>query len=151
MRASRPRGRQLGRGGARARRLRRLLAEDMGLGKTVQTIAHILAQKASGGLGSPVLIVAPTSVLPNWQAEIGRFTPELSVLLLHGPDRHDRHDGIATHEIVLTSYPLLVRDEARLAGETFGLIVGRAGPRPLRLSAGAVRTLEDRGGGADER
>ncbi len=100
-----------------------LLADDMGLGKTVQTIAHIMSQKAGGMQGGPVLIVAPTSVLPNWQAEIARFAPGLSVLLLHGPDRHDRHNAIATHDIVLTSYPLLVRDEAMLAQETFGLVV----------------------------
>ena len=121
-----------------------LLADDMGLGKTVQTIAHIMAQKASGGLGGPVLIVAPTSVLPNWQAEIGRFAPELSVLLLHGPDRHDRHGGIAGHQIVLTSYPLLVRDEARLAEETFGLIVfdeAHMLKNPATAGFGAARRL----------
>lgn len=100
-----------------------LLADDMGLGKTVQTLAHILSQKAGGALTGPVLIVAPTSVLPNWQSEIARFAPVMSVLLLHGPDRRDRHDAIAAHDIVLTSYPLLVRDEAILTGETFGLIV----------------------------
>lgn len=100
-----------------------LLADDMGLGKTVQTLAHILAQKASGALEAPVLIIAPTSVLPNWQAEIARFAPASSVLLLHGSDRHDRHDAIASHDIVLTSYPLLVRDVTRLAEERFGLVV----------------------------
>jgi len=100
-----------------------LLADDMGLGKTVQTLAHIAAQKAGGALDKPVLIIAPTSVLPNWQSEVARFAPTLSVLLLHGPDRHDRHEAIAGHDIVLTSYPLLARDEAALAREAFGLVV----------------------------
>jgi len=100
-----------------------LLADDMGLGKTVQALAHIAAQKAAGGLDKPILIVAPTSVLPNWQAEISRFVPTLSTLLLHGPDRHGRHEDITTHDIVLTSYPLLVRDQAALAGERFGLVL----------------------------
>lgn len=100
-----------------------LLADDMGLGKTVQTLAHIAAQKACGALKRPVLIVAPTSVLPNWQAEIARFAPMLSALLSHGPDRRDRHDSIAAHDIVLTSYPLLVRDAAVLAEESFDLVV----------------------------
>jgi superfamily II DNA or RNA helicase len=100
-----------------------LLADDMGLGKTVQTLAHIMAQKAVGALDKPMLIVAPTSVLPNWQSEVARFAPSLSMLLLHGPDRHDRHETIAGHDIVLTSYPLLVRDEAALSREPFGLAV----------------------------
>lgn len=100
-----------------------LLADDMGLGKTVQTLAHIASQKASGALDKPVLIVAPTSVLPNWQSEIARFAPALSVLLLHGPNRRDRHETIVAHDIVLTSYPLLARDPAALARARFGLIV----------------------------
>jgi len=100
-----------------------LLADDMGLGKTVQALAHIASQKARGTLEKPVLIVAPTSVLPNWQSEIARFAPCLSVLLLHGRERHDRQDLIAAHDIVLTSYPLLVRDQAALAGETFSLVL----------------------------
>ena len=100
-----------------------LLADDMGLGKTVQTLAHILSQKSTGTINGPVLIVAPTSVLPNWQAEIARFAPAVTVLLLHGASRHDRHDMIGAHDIVLTSYPLLVRDEDVLTAEAFGLVV----------------------------
>ncbi|WBO24377.1 SNF2-related protein [Sphingomonas abietis] len=97
-----------------------LLADDMGLGKTVQALAHIAVQKAGGNLEKPILIVAPTSVLPNWQAEISRFMPTLSALVLHGPDRHGRHEDITAHNIVLTSYPLLVRDQAALANEQLG-------------------------------
>ena len=100
-----------------------LLADDMGLGKTVQTLAHIAVLKARGELKQPVMIVAPTSVLPNWQAEAARFTPELSVLLLHGPERHARHAEIAAHDVVLTSYPLLARDQAHLAEQRFELAV----------------------------
>ena len=100
-----------------------LLADDMGLGKTVQTLAHIAAQKAGGALEKPVLIVAPTSVLPNWNAEIARFAPSLSTLLSHGPDRHDGHAMIAGHDIVLTSYPLLMRDSPVFAKQSFGLVV----------------------------
>ena len=100
-----------------------LLADDMGLGKTVQTLAHIAVLKAGEGAGRPVLIVAPTSVLPNWQAEATRFAPELSVLVLHGPDRHQRHGDIAAHDVVLTSYPLLVRDLTALSQQRFELVV----------------------------
>jgi superfamily II DNA or RNA helicase len=100
-----------------------LLADDMGLGKTVQTLAHIAVLKAGEDACTPVLIVAPTSVLPNWQAEAARFAPDLSVLVLHGPDRHRRHGDIAAHDVVLTSYPLLVRDLTLLTSETFKLVV----------------------------
>ena len=100
-----------------------LLADDMGLGKTVQTLAHIASLNALGRLNQGVLIVAPTSVLPNWLAEIENFVPHLSTLLLHGPDRRAQMDSIAEHDIVLTSYPLLVRDKDLLARTTFGLIV----------------------------
>ncbi len=70
-----------------------------------------------------MLIVAPTSVLPNWQAEATRFAPRLSVLVLHGPDRHQRHGDIAAHDVVLTSYPLLVRDLTALSQQRFELVV----------------------------
>lgn len=98
-----------------------LLADDMGLGKTVQTLAHIASRKAVDA--GPVLIVAPTSVLPNWQAEIARFAPGLSVLMRHGAGRHDATVPIGDCDVVLTSYPLLVRDADILADEMFALVV----------------------------
>lgn len=100
-----------------------LLADDMGLGKTVQTLAHLAVLKAEGALGRPVLIVAPTSVLPNWRAEAARFAPDLSLLVLHGATRHGRFADIGGHDVVLTSYPLLIRDRQALAAERFALVV----------------------------
>ena len=64
-----------------------VLADDMGLGKTVQTLAHLMIEKAAGRLDRPALIVCPTSLIPNWTAEAQRFAPQLSVLPLHGPAR----------------------------------------------------------------
>lgn len=61
-----------------------VLADDMGLGKTVQTLAHLVIEKQQGRLRKPSLIVAPVSVLGNWQQEIRRFAPELTLLVLHG-------------------------------------------------------------------
>ncbi len=89
-----------------------ILADDMGLGKTIQTLAHILAEK-NGRRNNrlPSLIVAPTSVIPNWQAEAAKFTPSLKVLMLHGSDRAARFKDIAKHDIVITSYALLHRDQ----------------------------------------
>lgn len=55
----------------------------MGLGKTAQTLAHLLMEKQAGYLqDSPALIVAPTSLMHNWFKEAEKFTPELKVLLL---------------------------------------------------------------------
>ncbi len=86
-----------------------ILADDMGLGKTVQTLAHLTAE-AEKYPGTPSLVIAPTSVVPNWAAETEKFAPHLKVLVLHGGDRADNFDQIPTSDIVLTSYPLLVRD-----------------------------------------
>jgi len=61
----------------------------------------------------PHLIVCPTSLVFNWVAEVKKFTPELKVLALHGPDRHARFDEIATSDIIVTSYALIRRDAER--------------------------------------
>ena len=100
-----------------------VLADDMGLGKTVQALALIAIEKAAGRLGSPALIVAPTSLMANWRREAQSFAPQLDVLTLHGPDRKDRVGDIGTSDVVLTTYPLLVRDEAILAARDWHMIV----------------------------
>ncbi len=88
-----------------------ILADDMGLGKTLQTITHILAEKESGrSQGKPTLVVAPTSVVPNWYAEIKRFAPALSVLILDGPQRKKYFRSIPHADVILTSFALLQRD-----------------------------------------
>ena len=87
-----------------------VLADDMGLGKTVQALAFLALEKAQGRLDKPALIVAPTSVLPNWQAEAERFAPELSVLALRGSERKQAFSYIEKADVVLTTYPLLMRD-----------------------------------------
>lgn len=96
-----------------------VLADDMGLGKTVQALAFLMREKAEGRLDKPALIVAPTSVLPNWQAEAARFTPDLKLLTLHGFNRKQLFGDIASHDIVLTTYPLLTRDHAVLLNHEF--------------------------------
>jgi superfamily II DNA or RNA helicase len=100
-----------------------ILADDMGLGKTVQTLAHIQSLKTEGKLTKPVLIVAPTSTLPNWHAEMKRFVPDLSVLLLHGISRREGFDAIPNNDVVLTSYPLLVRDRDILLPREYSVVV----------------------------
>jgi len=100
-----------------------ILADDMGLGKTIQTLAHILVEKEAGRLDCPALVVAPTSLMDNWQWETARFAPGLRVLLLHGKDRAAQFGEIAAADIVLTTYALIPRDEETLRGQRFHLLV----------------------------
>ncbi|MFS0575855.1 DEAD/DEAH box helicase [Sporosarcina sp. 179-K 3D1 HS] len=71
----------------RANQFGACLADDMGLGKTVQLIAYLLNVHRKQETNSPSLIVCPTSVLGNWQKEIERFAPSLSVHTHYGPAR----------------------------------------------------------------
>ena len=100
-----------------------ILSDDMGLGKTIQAIAHISVEKQAGRLENPVLVVAPTSLMFNWQAELQRFSPDLSVLLLHGAQRRQHHDHINEYDVVLTTYPLLARDKEVLLKHEFYLLI----------------------------
>jgi superfamily II DNA or RNA helicase len=99
-----------------------VLADDMGLGKSVQTIAHILCEKEAGRLKKPALLVVPTSLVFNWCAEFARFAPSLRTLTLHGVDRSARFGDIETSDVVITTYALLVRDDV-FAENTWHLVV----------------------------
>ena len=90
-----------------------ILADDMGLGKTVQALA-LLQQARNVEGAAPSLVVAPTSVLPNWQREVERFTPGLRVAVWHGQDRRERVEDLAGADLVLTSYALARRDRDEL-------------------------------------
>jgi len=88
-----------------------VLADDMGLGKTLQTIALLLWAKTKTKGAGTSLVVAPTSVVPNWYREIERFAPSLSTVIWQGPDRFDREDELEDADVILTSYALLRRDD----------------------------------------
>ena len=122
-----------------------ILADDMGLGKTVQTLAHLLVEKESGRLDRPALVVAPTSLMGNWRREAARFAPGLKTLVLHGADRFARFDDIAGHDLVLTTYPLLSRDQERLAGHSFHSLIldeAQSVKNPKSQAALVVRGLQ---------
>ena len=91
-------------------RLGGILADDMGLGKTLQTLTLISHAKAAGDTpGGPFLIVAPTSVVPNWAAEAGRFAPDLVVRTI--TSRAQRLSDLARNaDAIVTSYTLLRLD-----------------------------------------
>lgn len=86
------------------------LADDMGLGKTIQALA-LLQRRAKDG---PALVVAPTSVCPNWADEAARFAPDLKVRLLAEHDRESVLAAPGPDEVVLCSYGLLVKESERL-------------------------------------
>src|SRR5262245_9195323 len=88
------------------------LADDMGLGKTIQAIALLLDLR-SKGTDRPALLICPTSVVANWHRELGRFAPSLRVLIHHGTRRQkaDFSTVAAGHDVVVSSYSLLHRDE----------------------------------------
>lgn len=85
-----------------------ILADEMGLGKTLQTIAFIATEKTN----KPSLIVAPTSLVYNWQAEAERFSPELRTVVISGnpEERETLRNELSQYDMVITSYPLLRRD-----------------------------------------
>jgi superfamily II DNA or RNA helicase len=100
-----------------------VLADDMGLGKTLQTLAHLLIEKEAGRLVHPALIIAPVSLLGNWQREAAKFTPSLRVLLLHGSGRHEAAQDMAQADIVLSPYSLLPRDKERWMAQKWSVVV----------------------------
>lgn len=85
-----------------------LIADDMGLGKTVQIISLLLKLEIEGKLNKhPALVVVPTSLLSNWQAEIAKFAPTLIVHIYHGAKREL---VLKNQHVFITSYGLLRKD-----------------------------------------
>jgi len=99
-----------------------ILADDMGLGKTLQALTHLAAECAKRP-GLPSLVIAPTSVVPNWASEAARFTPHLKVVVLQGKDRTGAFGDVSTADVVFTSYPLLTRDFEELKNQPWHLLI----------------------------
>jgi superfamily II DNA or RNA helicase len=94
------------------------LADDMGLGKTVQAIAVMLDRAEDG----PCLVVAPTSVCPNWEAEIARFAPTLRTHRLAG-DRSALIAGLGARDVLVCSYGLLHQAAEELGARPWQMVV----------------------------
>ncbi|MEQ1530401.1 MAG: SNF2-related protein, partial [Methylococcales bacterium] len=121
-----------------------ILADDMGLGKTVQTLVHLLVEKQSGRMTNPTLIIAPTSLMSNWRREAERFTPDLQVLILQGTERKQQFDKIKDFDLILTTYPLLPRDELILLEYDYHYLVldeAQTIKNPLSKAAKLVRKI----------
>lgn len=83
-----------------------ILADDMGLGKSLQVIALLLEEK------SRAIVVCPTTLMLNWVSEIDKFAPSIKVLVVMGPqeERRAQIEKIGEYDLVITSYDLMRRD-----------------------------------------
>jgi SNF2 family DNA or RNA helicase len=97
------------------------LADDMGLGKTIQVIAFILSQRAKV-TRNVNLVVVPTSLIFNWQQEIGKFAPSINVHTIYGPERIKNTGDYDNYEVLLTSYGTLIADIGFLRHYEFNYI-----------------------------
>ena len=95
------------------------LADDMGLGKTLQALSAILLLADKG----PTLVVAPLSVMANWQEECQRFAPTLVPKLFGPGDRQAFLDGLGPFDLVVASYGLLQTEAEKLAGVSWQTVV----------------------------
>ena len=94
------------------------LADDMGLGKTMQVIAMLILEKQASNT-APTLLIAPTSVIGNWEKEIQKFAPHLKTLIHHGSQREKELAAFTTlcleQDMLITSYTLARKDNALLS------------------------------------
>ncbi len=106
-----------------------VLADDMGLGKTVQALAfalHVLRRATpSGERPAPMLVVAPTSVVGNWAAEVARFTDLRCAVVGRTSSGRGTPLGaeIGDAEIVVTSYAVLRLDTEAFAERSWSALV----------------------------
>ncbi|CUH07681.1 ATP-dependent helicase HepA [Jannaschia seosinensis] len=124
-----------------------VLADDMGLGKTVQTLALLQARREAGAAG-PALLIVPTSLLYGWQAQAMQFTPDLRLVVLHGPDRAALRDAALQADLVMTTYPLLARDRDWLAAQDWPLVIldeAQTLKNPASQMAKTLREIPARG------
>ncbi len=97
------------------------LADDMGLGKTIQIIAFILLQRRKVSSNNNLLVV-PTSLIFNWQAELQRFAPSIKVHTIYGAERLKTTEHLGDYELVITSYGILLADISYLKEHHFNYV-----------------------------
>ena len=120
------------------------LADDMGLGKTIQTIAILLNHLKD----KPCMVVAPTSIVNNWQSELDKFSTGIKSHILsetQGEDRKALLTSLKAGDVLLCSYGLLQNYVDILEGLEFGVLVldeSQAIKNPLTKRAIAAKQLK---------
>ncbi|XP_041116415.1 lymphoid-specific helicase [Polyodon spathula] len=127
-----------------------ILADEMGLGKTVQCIATI-AMMVEKGVTGPFLVVGPLSTLPNWVSEFKRFTPEIPVLLYHGPQQERRNliklirkrqGSLHVNPVVITSFEIAMRDRRSLQHCYWKYLIVDEGHRIKNMNCRLIQELK---------
>lgn len=97
-----------------------ILADDMGLGKSLQMLAFLYAKKQENGQG-PSLIVCPASLIYNWEDEVKKFVPGMRTRIIAGSvsERKEKLESREAWDILITSYDLLKRDIEYYEGKHF--------------------------------
>jgi SNF2 family DNA or RNA helicase len=85
-----------------------ILADEMGLGKTLQIISLLLMNPPN--TFAPALIIAPTTLLRNWEREFEKFAPSLTHHIHHGPSRTGYYKDLQNYQVVITSYATVSED-----------------------------------------
>lgn len=125
-----------------------ILADDMGLGKTLQAIAFILSEYET--YNRPTLVIAPTSLVYNWEDEINKFAEELKVGVISGTKdtRLKLLDDINDKHIVITSYALIRRDIEIYKEQNFAYCIldeAQHIKNPNSLNAKSVKMIKAKG------
>lgn len=138
------------------------LADDMGLGKTIQTLAFLQSlyenrANRPGKISSapdpldtnsqrkPSLLIAPRSLLVNWQREAARFVPFLRVLIYSEINRAKEIDTFDQYDLIITTYGILLRDIKALQAYAFNYAIldeSQTVKNPLSQTARAVRLIK---------
>ena len=101
-----------------------IIADDMGLGKTLQVITLLAKMKEEGAMDKKkALVVVPTGLLHNWQAEVKRFAPGLTTGVYHGTARDLKDEVCKNAEIILSTYGVVRSDADILKKQKWQVLV----------------------------
>lgn len=125
-----------------------ILADQMGLGKTIQTIGF-LAHLKGNGLDGPYMVIAPLSTLSNWVNEIARFAPSMKAIIYHGSrlDRDEIRRKFMPKEvgpkfpIVITSYEVVLNDAKCLSKYIWKYVVVDEGHRLKNMNCKLLKEM----------
>jgi SNF2 family DNA or RNA helicase len=125
-----------------------ILADDMGLGKTLQAITFILSELPDiRKRMHPVLIVCPSSLTYNWMNELMKFAPDVQAIVVDGnkTERSEIQKDVGNMDVVITSYPLLLRDIEWYEKQSFHTVFfdeAQVFKNPVTQTARAVKKLQ---------